>query len=87
VTDAPLLDALGFPRPNPVFRALVRGGLKARGRTVRWPPPRRPYFVRQLPQIRNYPGGYDVAALGTFPGSCPLPRLREPEPEDAGTPV
>ena len=88
VMDDPLLDAFGFPRPNRAFRALVRGGLKARGRIVRLlPPRRRPYFARQLPQIRSYPGGYDVAALGTFRGGCPVPRSREPEPEDAGTPV
>src|SRR5918998_3109412 len=45
VMDAPLLDAFGFPDPNPVFRRLVRGGLRARGRVVRLlPPRRRPYF-------------------------------------------
>ena len=46
--------------PGPVLRALVRGGLKARGRVVRFLPPRpRPFFARQLPQIRSYPDGYD----------------------------
>jgi hypothetical protein len=66
--DDPLLDAFGFPRPNPAFRALVRAGLKGRGRFVRLMPPRRePLFARDLPQIRSYPDGYDVAELGTFP--------------------
>src|SRR3712207_2562887 len=38
--DAPLLDAFGFPQPAPAMRALVRAGLKARGRIVRRMPPR-----------------------------------------------
>ncbi len=77
VMDTPLLDAFGFPHPHPVFRRLVRGGLKTRGRVVRLLPPRkRPYFARQLPQIRSYPEGYEVAALGTFPQGCPVPRPR-----------
>jgi uncharacterized protein (DUF2236 family) len=89
VMDAPLLDAFGFPHPNPVFRRLVRGGLRARGRLVRLLPPRRdPYFARQLPQIRSYPDGYEVAALGTFPEGCPVPHPREESaarsPERAG---
>jgi hypothetical protein len=92
VMDAPLLDAFGFPQPTPGFRALVRGGLKLRGRLVRvLPPRRRPYFARQLPQIRSYPDGYDVAGLGTFPPGCPVPHPRQAEstpslrsPERAG---
>ena len=38
--DGPLLDAFGFPHPSRVLRALVRGGLKGRGRVVRFLPPR-----------------------------------------------
>src|SRR3954467_2484322 len=72
--DGPLLDAFGFRRPGPVLRALARGGLKARGRVVRFLPPRtQPYFARQMPQIRSYPDGYEVARLGTFPPGCPVP--------------
>jgi hypothetical protein len=49
---------------------------------VRFLPPRtEPYFARQLPQIRSYPGGYDVASLGTFPPGCPVPHPRS-EPGD-----
>jgi hypothetical protein len=78
VMDAPLLDAFGFEHPTPAFRALVRGGLRARGRVVRLLPPRRlPYFARRLPQIRSYPDGYEVGALGTFPTGCPVPHPRE----------
>src|SRR3954470_5599896 len=59
--DEPLLDAFGFPHPSSTFRALVRAGLKSRGRFVRFLPPRRaPLFARDLPQIRSYPDGYDV---------------------------
>src|SRR3954469_23022621 len=74
--DDPLLDAFRFPHPHPVFRALVRAGLKARGRVVRFLPPRRqPFTVAELRQIRSYPHGYDVADLGTFPerDDGPLP--------------
>jgi hypothetical protein len=68
VMDGPLLDAFRFPHPHPVFRALVRTGLRARGRVVRFLPARRkPLLPRDMPQVRSYPNGYDVAALGTFP--------------------
>jgi len=84
--DAPLLDAFAFPHPNPVLRTLVRAGLKARGRVVRFLPPRtEPYFARQLPQIRTYPDGYDVANLGTFPPGCPVPHPRSEA--EVGSPV
>ena len=46
-----------------VFRAL-----RARARLLRRRPPRiEPRFARDLPNIRSYPDGYDIAALGTFP--------------------
>lgn len=77
--DVPLLSAFRFPHPHPVLRALVRGGLKARGRVVRFLPPRRqPFFGRMLPQLRSHPDGYDVEALGTFPPGCPVPHARLP---------
>ena len=79
--DAPLRAAFGFPDPPRLVQALVRGGLKARGRFVRLRPPRRePFFARQLPQIRSYPSGYRVAELGTFPPGCPVPHPRSEEP-------
>jgi hypothetical protein len=66
--DEPLRAAFGFPRPHPAFRALVRAGLTGRARALRFfPPRRRPLLPRDLPQVRSYPHGYDVAALGTFP--------------------
>jgi hypothetical protein len=75
--DPALLDAFDFPSPGRVVRGAVRAGLRARGRAVRFLPPRRePFFARQLPQIRSYPDGYEVADLGTFPPGCPLPHPR-----------
>ncbi|MGY1616661.1 oxygenase MpaB family protein [Geodermatophilus sp. SYSU D00691] len=66
--DGPLLDALGYPRPHPAFRALVRAGVRARGRVVRFLPARRaPRWAGDMPQVRSYPHGHDVAELGTFP--------------------
>jgi ER-bound oxygenase mpaB/B'/Rubber oxygenase, catalytic domain len=86
--DDALLDAFRFPHPPQAFRALVRGGLKARGRVVRRMRPRaEPYFARQLPQIRSYPGGYDVAELGTFPAGCPVPDPGPERPDSAAAPV
>src|SRR3954451_14020348 len=40
-TAAPLPHPSGLPRPHPASRALVRGGLKARGRAERFLPARR----------------------------------------------
>ena len=76
-----LLSALAFPQPTRGVRGLVRSALRARGRVVRFLPPRTgPYFARQQPQVRSYPDGYAVAELGTFPSGCPVPRPREAEP-------
>jgi hypothetical protein len=70
--DEPLLAAFGFPQPNQVFRMLVRGGLKARGRLVRLLPPRRtPRWPRDMPQVRSYPCGYEIEQVGTFPRRAP----------------
>ena len=75
--DGALLDAFAFPHPSRVTRALVRGGLKARGRVVRFLPPRtEPYFARQLPQIRSYPDGLRGGRTRTFPPGCPVPHPR-----------
>jgi hypothetical protein len=66
--DDPLLAAFRYPRPDPVLRAAVRGGLAARGRAGRWRAAREePRFARQNPDVRTYPCGYDLARLGTFP--------------------
>jgi hypothetical protein len=86
--DDALLDAFRFPHPPRAFRALVRGGLKARGRVVRRMRPRtEPYFARQLPQIRSYPDGFSVAELGTFPAGCPVPHPGPGQSDCAATPL
>jgi hypothetical protein len=78
--DPPLLDAFALPHQPAALRALVHAGLAARGRAVRLMPPRtRPFFARQLPQIRSYPSGYRVGDLGTFPSGCPVPSPRGDE--------
>jgi hypothetical protein len=84
--DDSLLDAFAFPHPSRAVRGLVRSMLKARGRVVRFLPPRpEPYFARQLPRVRSYPEGYRVAELGTFPSGCPVPRPRTEERAGAAT--
>ncbi|MEU8889820.1 oxygenase MpaB family protein [Streptomyces sp. NPDC048442] len=73
-----LLCAFRYERPHPLVRSAVRGALRLRARTVRLLPPRRtPHYARQNPEIKGYPNGYEVAALGTFPvpgvRACPVP--------------
>ncbi|GHH52811.1 oxygenase MpaB family protein [Streptomyces candidus] len=79
--DDPLLRALRYERPHPAARTAVRAALRLRGRAVRLLPPRRtPHYARQNPEIKSYPNGYEVAALGTFPvpglRGCPVPHSR-----------
>jgi uncharacterized protein (DUF2236 family) len=65
--DEPLRHAFGFPAPSPRFEQLVRGGLKARAKVVRFLPPRRkPRWPREMPQVRTYPNGYRIDEVGTF---------------------
>ena len=72
IMDQPLLDAFALPHPSAALRALVRGGLRARGRVVRFLPPRsRPFFARQLPQVRTYPAGYRVWRARHVPARLP----------------
>jgi hypothetical protein len=72
--DDPLLDAFHYRRPARWERGLATGALRLRGSVVRFLPARKePLYARQLPNIRSYPQGYDVARLGTFPAGCPVP--------------
>ena len=67
--DDRLLDAFGYRRPTRWERAAASGALRARAAVVRPLPPRKePLYPRQRRSIRSYPGGYQVAELGTFPG-------------------
>lgn len=70
--DPPLRGALGYPAPPRPVQVLSRLALRARGRYVRFLPVRtEPSMFRDMPSVRSYPQGYDVAALGTFPKGCP----------------
>ncbi|MFD6529442.1 oxygenase MpaB family protein [Streptomyces sp. NPDC060184] len=79
--DDALTDAFRYRRPSALARGLTRGALRLRARAVRLLPPRSaPRFARQNPEIKGYPDGYEVAALGTFPTpgvrGCPVPHGR-----------
>ena len=61
VMDEPLRQTLGLPRQPRWFVRAVHAGLRARGRLLRFAPPRRtPYAHRPT----TYPGGYELADLG-----------------------
>jgi hypothetical protein len=65
--DAPLLDAFRYPHPTAAERRAARAALQARAAWLRRQPPRlTPQYARDLPNVRSYPGGYDVRDLGTF---------------------
>lgn len=75
--DPPLREALRYDAPPAVVEWLARAGLRARGRLLRFfPPRRRPKRVEDLSWIRSYPDGYRVEELGTFPvpgvRGCPV---------------
>jgi hypothetical protein len=75
--DEPLLDAFRYPHPTRAERVVAETAVKARARVVRRLPPRtEPVHVRDLPQVRSYPNGYDVRELGTFTPGCPVPHAR-----------
>lgn len=62
--DDPMLEAFGFPKPRPAFRAFVRSSLRLRARFVRRLPPRRKpvFFVDR--RNRTYPNGWEIDAIG-----------------------
>lgn len=73
--DEPLLRAFGYPDPGPLVRRISIGALRLRARVVALlPPRRRPKLVRDLPRIRSYPHGFDLAELGTFASEGPVRR-------------
>ncbi|MRJ78230.1 DUF2236 domain-containing protein [Aeromicrobium sp. SMF47] len=70
--DDHLRETFGYPRPPRLVTALAHGSLVARGRIVRFlPPRRRPAFLRDTHRIRSYPGGFMIERLGTFPATMP----------------
>jgi hypothetical protein len=62
--DDAMINAFGFPQPLPMTRALLRAGLRLRGRVVRWLPPRRSGHFFTDNGNRTHPGGYQISALG-----------------------
>ncbi len=68
--DDDLLGAFRYDAPTRVEKVLYRGAIKARAALLRHVPARRePVHFADLPQVRSYPEGYEIAALGTFPDS------------------
>lgn len=67
VCDAPLRAAMGFDAPPVWLERAVHSALSLRAAALRWlPARRRPRYLtrRRRP---TYPGGYQIAKLGTFP--------------------
>ena len=86
--DQPLLDAFGYVEPGPLARKVSRAAMKARARVLRHTPSnRRPVYTADLPRIKSYPDGYDLADLGTRPvpgvGGCPVRHGAESATADA----
>lgn len=62
--DERMIQAFGFPSPQPWQRQFVEQVLRSRGQLLRYFPPRQmPSFYSDEPQ-RSYPQGYDLADLG-----------------------
>ncbi|MEO1593018.1 MAG: oxygenase MpaB family protein [Cyanobacteria bacterium J06632_22] len=62
--DDRMLNAFGFPFPEPWRRRSLARLLRQRGRLLRYLPPRHaPNFYSDEPQ-RSYPDGYDLSDLG-----------------------
>lgn len=67
IMEEHLVAAFGFARPTRLERRVFTGALRLRGRVLRlFPARRRPKFARGFGYFRSYPGGYDIARLGTF---------------------
>ncbi|MEA5418035.1 oxygenase MpaB family protein [Spirulina sp. CCNP1310] len=77
IMDDRMLQAFGFPPPQPWQRQLVTIALRSRSQWIRYLPPRRhPHFYSEEPQ-RSYPQGYQIQDLG--PPKL-LPTLNRPQP-------
>jgi hypothetical protein len=68
--DDHLREAFRYPAPSPLMSRLAHGSLVARGRVLRFFPPRRtPSLLSTSHRVRSYPGGYMIERLGTFPAT------------------
>ncbi|MFI9389129.1 oxygenase MpaB family protein [Kutzneria sp. NPDC052558] len=62
--DAQLRTVLGVDHVSPILAQAVHLGMKARGRFVRWLPPReKPLYAGTLDTV-TYPDGYNIADIG-----------------------
>lgn len=74
--DDPLLEAFHYSKPPRLVVAASRRAMRARAAFVRLLPPRRRYKnPSDTHRVKSYPGGYEVASLGTFPTGCPVKHL------------
>lgn len=70
--DDHLRAAFKYPEPSRLVSSLAHGSLVARGRIIRFFPPRRkPSYIRDTHRVRSYPGGFMIDKLGTFPTTMP----------------
>ena len=65
--DPHLLRALGYAVPTRAERLAAHAGMRLRALVERRMPPRTEMVtVDELPEVRSYPAGFDLARLGTF---------------------
>jgi hypothetical protein len=65
--DPHLLRALRYPVPTRAERLTAHAGMRVRALVERRMPPRTTAVtIDDLPEVRSYPDGFDLARLGTF---------------------
>lgn len=70
--DDHLRATFRYPEPSAAMSWFAHTSLIARGRLIRFFPPRRkPTYIRDTHRIRSYPGGFMIEKLGTFPATMP----------------
>lgn len=62
--DDVLLDAMDYPKPNPLIRKSVEGGLKLRAKVLRLLPKRSAPKIMTLEKTKTHPNGYSVEDIG-----------------------
>jgi hypothetical protein len=67
--DDHLLDSLGFPKPPPVLRRLVRQTLRTRSKLTGLLPERRNPSLQTARRHGSYPNGYQIERLGPPEGT------------------
>lgn len=75
--DEPVRAAHHWPRPSPVMRWLVVGGLKARAVALRCLPRRRLPHLQTHVRHRTYRRGYRLEDLGAEAAHLPRPQAIE----------